>query len=182
MLAEDVNPILQVVTTKASEGVEAIHFAKAGDDAPAAVRAAYPYQISIRIEETRGLLVYDVCDFMPDDPNGFFPVRESLIRKVEKTMSMNYESDDSDEGEDEEDPIYEGFPPSREKSFYFQAQQMRFKQDGRHANTGACCIPSCLRRVAQERDKGWVPGIAGCRQVRVVREVASAPAGCQIAR
>lgn len=89
---------LQPVTTKAGGRLWSITFAAPGGSVKG-LRAAYPYQLLVRFDAGRQVLIYEAFDYLPCTPTVFEmdakdkdPVTPAELRKIEEIIKRNQRS------------------------------------------------------------------------------------------
>lgn len=116
------------ITTTAAEQLFCIAFAGNQDDVVTELRAAYPLQLSARIDESRKFLIFDCFEykpkcFDPDDPdlNKYLPIQRSYERWGQAFMSQDIKNDEDDYEDDDDDSFYTSTMEAKEGTSFDQS-------------------------------------------------------------
>ena len=115
-------------TTTAAEKLHCIAFVGHKGENVSELKAAYPLQLSVRVDESRKVLIFDCFEFKPnaadiDDPDltKYYPTRRGFERSQQAFLSHKIDVNDDDYEDDDDQSYYtdnmefnEGHTPERE--------------------------------------------------------------------
>ncbi|KAK3268752.1 hypothetical protein CYMTET_22765 [Cymbomonas tetramitiformis] len=126
------------MSTKAAQGVYAIHFASPGcsdsSSMSAAVQTTYPMQILVRVDPARLMLTYDVIDFYPQFAHNFLPITERKLQRAQNFMlgfPLRHEDSESEEEDEEELEEAVELQKKEELRCFFESSLCTYSLDGR---------------------------------------------------
>lgn len=112
--------IIQNRTTVAAEQLNCITFVGPQGDSVTELKASYPLQLSVRIDESRKCVMFDCFEYKPqfaidlDDPDlsSYYPTNRAWNRWNQTFMTQSIDNDDDEYRDDEDDDDYvDGYSP-----------------------------------------------------------------------